>query len=317
MREYRVDGFRFDLMGLTDVETMYAIEDALREENPGVLLYGEPWVGGETTLPHDRIFYKGQQKGHAIAVFNDHFRDAIKGDTNGGSWGIIQGNLNELHRIERGLVGEVNFAGDLDGFAKEPSEVINYFAAHDNLILMDKLYKSLPNRSANDYDRLSRLAFMLLLTAQGVPFLHEGTEFMRDKKGVHNSYNSPDAINAIDWEDKVKHRSFFTYVRGLIALRKKYRHFRLPTSSEIRKKVHMRTIQHGVLRLVIEEEPRSIEVIYNFSGSGVEIATCAFNELLADLSGVYLEKTRRIDVDKYYLKAKEAVVIMHREEGCQ
>lgn len=317
MREYRVDGFRFDLMGLTDVETMYAIEKALKEENPNVLLYGEPWVGGETILPQDRIFYKGKQKGHAIAVFNDHFRDAIKGDTNGSSWGVIQGNLNELHRIQRGLVGEVNFAGDLDGFAKEPSEVINYFAAHDNLILQDKLYKSLPNQTMRDYDRLSRLAFLLLLTAQGVPFIHEGTEFMRDKKGVHNSYNSPDAINAIDWQKKVDHTAFFNYVCGLIALRGKYRHFRLATSSEIRKKVHLKTLYPGVLRLVIEEDPRSIEVVFNFSGSGVELETCAFNELLADLSGVYLDRKRTLDVDKYYLKAKEAVVIMHREEACK
>ncbi len=317
MDEYHIDGFRFDLMGLMDVDTMYDIEDVLKKENPDVLLYGEPWIGGETTLSEEQIFYKGQQKGHAIAVFNDDFRDAIRGNNNGASWGAIQGNLNEMHRILRGIVGEVNFAGDLSGFAKEPSEVINYFTAHDNLILMDKLHKSLPNRPTEDYVRLSKLAFLLLLTSQGVPFLHEGTEFMRDKKGVHNSYNSPDEVNAIDWQLKETFHDFYIYVRDLISMRKKYRHFRLPTSSEIRKKVHLKTLQAGVVRVMLQEKPRSIEVIFNFSGTGTEIETCAFNHLIADINGVYLDENRTIDVDKYYLKAKEAVIIMHRKEACE
>ncbi len=229
VREYKVDGFRFDLMGLTDFETMRQIRSELTKINPHILLYGEPWVAAATPLKNKTD--KSAIHGSGIGAFNDHFRDAIKGSGDGGDTGFIQTG-QEVDGIVKGLMGAVH------DWAYDPTESINYFEAHDNLTCWDKLLLSAPDASEKERCRMMRLASLILLTSQGVAFLHSGQEMCRTKGGNHNSYNAPDETNRINWTRKKAFANVWNYTRGLIALRKAHQLFRLRTRSEVEKRVH-------------------------------------------------------------------------------
>jgi pullulanase len=234
---YKVDGFRFDLMALIDSETIFKAQDALNRINPDIKIYGEPWTGGLSTLPDQQRIHKGIQCGKSFALFNDDFRNALKGDNDGWGSGFIQGNLDTLNAVMTGIAGSIPYDDYHIGFAETPCETINYFNAHDNLILQDKLFKSVPNADIETLTRLNKLAFGILLTSQGVPFFHAGNEFMRDKKGHENSYNAPMDVNGIRWENKAKHYGFYMYVKELIALRKAYPCLRMQSADEIKSRL--------------------------------------------------------------------------------
>ena len=236
--EYKVDGFRFDLMALIDKETIRLAREALLKVDPEIIIYGEPWMGGLSTLPENMRVYKGVQCDQGYALFNDDFRDAIKGDNDGTGKGYIHGNRDMKYRIHTGIVGSIPYDQKYIGFTTHPCETINYFNSHDNLILSDKLKITSPDASEDQLIKLNKMAFNLLFLSQGTPFIHAGNEFMRDKSGYHNSYNAPLSINAIDWELKVKHIEFYKYVKGLIQLRKDYPCFRLKSIFDIQKRVH-------------------------------------------------------------------------------
>ena len=229
MTEYRVDGFRFDLLGLMDRDTMLEIVRELRAIDPNVLLYGEPWAGGQTPIP---INGKGAQRSAGWAVFNDHFRDALKGNVfDARATGFSQSGVH-LDAIKKGV------RGGIDEFADAPVESINYVECHDNHTLWDRLnISTADNASITDVDRraMDKLAAAVLLTAQGVPFLHAGQEFLRTKGGDHNSYDKPDPVNMIRWRMKAEHHDVFDYYRGLIALRRAHPLFRLQTAAEVRR----------------------------------------------------------------------------------
>ena len=226
--EYGIDGFRFDLMGLTDLDTMLAIRDRLRAINPSVLLYGEPWTGGASGLA--QLTDKTVIRGTGIAAFNDNFRDAIKGDRNDGAAGFIQ-NGDRLDSIRKGVEGGVH------DWAKMPTDVINYCAAHDNLTTWDKIVQATPKASDELRRRMQRFAGLLVLTSQGTPFLHAGQEFCRSKGGNHNSYSSPDEVNLIDWRLKKSNHDTFAYYRGLIALRQAHPVFRMRTKELVKRRL--------------------------------------------------------------------------------
>jgi len=228
VNEYRIDGFRFDIMALIDMDTMKAIHDELLAQHPGLLLYGEPWVAGRTPLR--KISDKRRVPGSGIAAFNDTIRDAIKGDRDGGPPGFIQIG-DRICDIWQGL------APAHKNWPSCPTETVNYFECHDNLTAFDKLLQSTPNATDEDRRQMIRLASLILLTAQGIPFLHAGQEFCRSKEGSANSYNLPDAINRIDWSLKRKYVDVCDYVRGLIALRKQHPLFRLATRQQVQKHV--------------------------------------------------------------------------------
>jgi len=236
--EFKVDGFRFDLMALIDTETILIAKEALAAVDSEIIIYGEPWLGGLSTLPDNKRVYKGTQCNQGFSLFNDEFRDAIKGDNDGTGKGYIHGNKDMKHRMHVGLLGSISYNPQYVGFTAQPCETINYFNAHDNLILYDKLRITSPDVSHEELIRLNKLTFNLLFTAQGTPFFHAGNEFLRDKKGHHNSYNAPLSINAIDWQNKVKYLDFYNYVKGLISLRKTYPCLRLKSADEIRRRVH-------------------------------------------------------------------------------
>ncbi len=224
LRDYKVDGFRFDLLGTHRPETVRAICQRVKSIRPDATLYGEPWTGGGPTY-----FGKGAQKGLPIAVFNDHLRNAIRGDLDGTAIGFATGPGGDTGAIRRGV------AGAIDDFTQEPSETVNYASAHDNLILWDKIAKTQPAAPDSARRAMQKLALGIVLTSQGIPFIHGGCDFARTKQGNHNSYNAGDDINDFGWARKAEYRDIFDYTRALIALRRAHPAFRLDDDAEVRR----------------------------------------------------------------------------------
>lgn len=239
VNEYKIDGFRFDLMGLIDAATVETIAKELRVIDPNLLIYGEPWAGGSTPI---EITQKGRQRGRGWAVFNDHFRDAMKGNVfDGRASGFIQSG-REIEAIKKGIRGAI------DDFASGPLETINYVECHDNHTLWDRLLIStIDKATVTDEDRRSmhKLAAAALFTAQGVPFVHSGQEFLRTKGGDHNSYDKNDATNMIRWQRKAENFDVFKYYRGLIALRRSHPLFRLESAVDVARAVEFLAAPEG------------------------------------------------------------------------
>lgn len=233
--DFNLDGFRFDLMALIDVDTVYYMVDHLRKLREDVFLYGEPWTGGETVLPDSLRTTKGKQIHREFSFLNDNFRDAVKGDGNGEGGGFVHGNCDGLSGVETGMAGSIYYDDGHIGFAANPRETINYINSHDNLILQDKMKKMYPMAPEAYWDRLNRLSFAMLLLSQGVPLIHAGNEFLREKYRNNNSYNAPISVNAIDWTLKEKNFSFFQFMKDLIAFRRRRLEFRMRTTEDIKK----------------------------------------------------------------------------------
>ena len=235
-REFQVDGFRFDLLGIMDIERTREIIRRLRRINPNILIYGEPWGGGPSGLAEQRMTLKGSQKRHEFALFNDNFRDALKGRNDDESLGYAQGNILGREGVLSGITGSIEFSDQIRGFTHYPHESINYHSSHDNLILYDKLKLSLKSDDEHIM-RVTKLTFSMLLLSFGIPFIHAGTEFMRTKQGHHNTYNLGDEVNTIRWSDKLKWMELSQYVKELITLRKRIDAFGYYNDEQIREKL--------------------------------------------------------------------------------
>lgn len=241
--EYHLDGFRFDLMGIHDIETMNAVTTALAEIDPSIFVYGEGWTAGDSPLAKaDQALKANTLALDKVAAFSDDLRDGLKGSVfrheEGGFVSQVKG-LKES--IKFGIVGatdhpQINYAAVnySDAYwANSPAQTISYVSCHDNHTLFDKLSISKPDASADAIKKMHKLAQTIVLTSQGVPFLHAGTELMRSKDGVENSFESPDAINQIDWDRKHQYKDVFEYYQGLIHLRKKHPAFRMTKTTQI------------------------------------------------------------------------------------
>jgi pullulanase len=223
--EYRVDGFRFDLMGLFDRKTVELITKVLHQSNPDLMLYAEPWAAGHSTLPESERFGRGCQRGLGIAIFDDGYRDVLLGSPDGASTGYLQqGNAypdeNEMFNLRKGICAGIACAHHPGILADTPAEIIHYISSHDNLILRDKLEASMLFADDETRFELCALSFNLLLTSFGIPFIHSGTEFYRTKQGHTNSYNADDEINAIKWNYKKQYKLLHQHVCALIKFRK-------------------------------------------------------------------------------------------------
>jgi pullulanase len=237
LTEYHIDGFRFDLMGIHDIATMNTIADTLRAINPSILLYGEGWTAGASTLPDiERALKENVNQLHSIAVFGDEFRDGLKGSVfEPTQKGYLSGIGSDINSILFGLVGgiahpAINYEKvryTKKPLTKNPQQLIAYADCHDNHTLRDKLQISNPNYSLQQIKELQKLAYTLILTSQSPTFIHAGSEFMRTKKGVENSFESPDSINAIDWEMKTIHADLVDYVKKMIQMKKNHSAFHL------------------------------------------------------------------------------------------
>ncbi|MFW5995635.1 MAG: type I pullulanase [Halanaerobiaceae bacterium] len=267
-KEYHIDGFRFDLMALMDKETMRQIEVALKEIDSSILIYGEPWPGGLSVLPPERQMSKGAQQGTMISVFNDNFRNALKGDNDGHVRGYISGEYHRETEVKKGIVGSINYSEDLVSFTGNAGETINYVSAHDNLTLWDKLACSNGDCSEEDRIKMDRLAQAIVLTSQGVPFIAGGEEFLRTKFGEHNSYNAGDEVNQLKWERKQKYYDTYLYYRGLIRLRREHPAFRMDYAEEIKENLRFFPTPRHTIGFILKDHAgndqwKDIVVIYN------------------------------------------------------
>lgn len=288
-REYHIDGFRFDLMGIHDIETMNHLRSELLEIDPTIFVYGEGWVAADSPLPFEQRAVKenvGQMEG--IGVFNDEFRDGLKGSTfDEQEPGYASGNINgHFEPVKYGIVGgtdhpQVDYGGLLycnAPYAGAPSQMINFVSCHDGYTLVDKLKLSVQgDHAADELIPIDKLVHTVLLTAQGIPFIRSGEEIMQDKQGEPNSYKSPDSINRIDWSLKAKNREVFDFIRGLIALRKAHPAFRIPTVEGLQQWLRfMDTGDSGVIAYTLGEhanndEWKEILVAYNGNRHEAEI----------------------------------------------
>jgi pullulanase len=290
VKEYHVDGFRFDLMGVHDIETMNIISAALHKIKPGILLYGEGWTAGASTLPDSlRAVKKNAAKLKGVAVFSDDIRDGIKGSVfDAADKGFASGKAGMEESIKFGIVAackhpqvdysKVNYSKA--PYAKVPASTITYAECHDNNTLWDKLAISATTATVEERTEMHKLALSIVLTSQGISFLHAGTEFLRSKKGVENSFSSPDSINAIDWSLKTKNIAVFTYVQQLIQLRKVHPAFRLQTATQIKEDLHFFETPPGLIGYqlngaAVHDKWKKIQVWLN--GSGEEKMIPALN----------------------------------------
>lgn len=245
VEEYHMDGFRVDLMGIHDIETMNAVAADLHSIDPTIFIYGEGWKAGDSPLDEKQLAVKAntpQLKG--IAAFSDDVRDAIKGHVfTPDATGFISGNETLKESLKFGIVAatehpQVNYR-DINyskaAWAPQPDQCMTYVSCHDNHTLWDRLTLSRPDATEAEKIQMHKLAGTIVLTSQGVSFLHAGVDFMRTKNGVENSFDSPDAINQIDWSRKHTYREVFDYFRELIAIRKAHPAFRMTSTADIQK----------------------------------------------------------------------------------
>jgi pullulanase len=288
VNEYHIDGFRFDLMGIHDIETMNLISTELHLLKPDILLYGEGWTAGSSPIPDSARALKGNvRKLKDIAVFGDDLRDGIKGSVfELADKGFASGKLSMEESIKFGVTAackhpqidysKVNYSKE--PYAASPSQVISYCECHDNNVLWDKLKASTKSTNLDELRDMHKLALSIVLTSQGISFLHAGTEFLRTKQGVENSFKSPDSINAIDWSLKSENIDVFNYVKGLIKMRKMHPAFRLTTQQEVASLINFtKQNQPGVVSYQLNggkigDTWKNIFIAYNGGNSSVNLS---------------------------------------------
>ena len=243
MEEYHIDGFRFDLMGVHDIETMNEIRKAVDEVDSTVCVYGEGWAAEMPQYPVDSLaMKKNVAYMPGIAVFSDEFRDGLCGSVwEKGKGAFLAGVPGGENSVKFGIVGaiehpqvrydSVNYSRQ--AWAGQPTQMISYVSCHDGLCLVDRLKASMPEATPEQLVRLDKLAQTVVFTSQGIPFIYAGEEVMRDKQGVGNSYKSPDAVNAIDWRRKTTNGDVFMYYKRLIDLRKSHPAFRMGDAEKV------------------------------------------------------------------------------------
>ncbi len=285
--EYHIDGFRFDLMAIHDVETMNQVAAELKAINPSIFVYGEGWTAADSPLPvEDRALKVNVAKMDNIAVFSDDLRDAVKGHyTQADGRGFASGKAGNEETVKIGIVAATNHP-QVDyskgnyakaPYATSPEQIINYVSCHDDLSLTDKLNISMSDEDVSMRLRAAKLAQTIVFTSQGTPFMFTGEEVFRDKKGVHNSYNLPDSINAIDWNQKAEYRDLFDYYRGLIALRKAHPAFRMRTAADIAKHLVFdnvkadNLISYSLKNHANGDEWKEIKVVFNGAGTAQDV----------------------------------------------
>lgn len=257
VNEYHIDGFRFDLMGVHDIETMNLIRAELNKIDPSIYVYGEGWSAGSCAYPQEKLAMKANARQlNGIGAFSDEMRDALRGPfSDDKKGGFLAGMPNCEESIKFGIAGaidhpqvdmtKVNYSKT--AWTNEPSQMIAYVSCHDDMCLTDRLRATVPNISDDELIRLDLLAQTAVLTSQGVPFLLSGEEMLRDKKGEHNSFRSPDSINRFDWNNLKRYPQVFDYYSKLIALRKAHPAFRMGNAEDVKKNLVFLDAPEGVV----------------------------------------------------------------------
>lgn len=317
--EYHIDGFRFDLMAIHDTETMTRVARELKEINPSIFVYGEGWTAGDSPLPvENRALKENVAKMTGIAVFSDDIRDAIKGHySNAADCGFATGKPGNEETVKIGIVAstahpQVDYSKGNNSkfaYASAPTQIINYVSCHDDLTLTDKLAKSMVGADKQKRMRAAKLAQTIVFTSQGTPFMFAGEEVFRDKKGVHNSYKSPDSINAIDWTLKSINAEQFNYYKQLISLRRSHPAFRMTTAEDIAKNIIFdkidvpNLISYSICNNANGDEWKEIKLIFNGSDEARELKikkgewTIIAQDGKIDLGGIATTKGGKISVE--------------------
>jgi pullulanase len=302
-KEYHLDGFRFDLMGVHDIETMNMISDALHKIDPAIYIYGEGWTAGSSPLAEDlRAVKKNTYKLKGIAAFSDDLRDGLKGGfSDVKETGFVSGAAGKAESVKFGIVAstqnaQVNYQKVSDSkapWAAEPYQTITYASCHDDNTLFDRLKIGNPTATEAELIKMDKLCNAIVLTSQGVPLLHAGAELLRTKQGIANSYESPDSINRIDWSRKTKYKAVFDYYKGLVALRRHHPAFRMPSTQMIQ--THLKFIKTGDDNLI------SYVIGNNANGD-------SWKKIMVVLNGNGTERMVKIPKGKWMLAADESHV---------
>ncbi len=273
INEYHIDGLRFDLMGVHDIETMNAIRHAVDEIDPSIFIYGEGWSAGSCAYPHEKLGLKAHiRQMPRIAAFSDDLRDALRGpfsdDTKGAFLAGLPGSEESIKAGIAGMIShpqvdftKVNYSKE--SWVNEPSQMISYVSCHDDMCLVDRLKASIPSLKTVDGKlsdsqlaelvRLDKLAQTAVMLSQGVPFMLNGEELLRDKKGVHNSYESPDSINQINWGNLARYPQVFDYYKSLLQLRKNHPAFRLGRADLVRRHLEFLPSQDALVAFRLKD----------------------------------------------------------------
>ncbi|MED1090949.1 type I pullulanase [Bacillus paramycoides] len=275
-KEYNLDGFRFDLMGIHDYETMNEIRKGVNQIDPSIILHGEGWDLNTPLAAELKANQKNAEKMKGIAHFNDNIRDGLKGsvfeDTDNG---FVNGKQNMEDRIKKGITAGIDYDTNSSTY-QDPEQVLTYVEAHDNHTLWDKLELTNSGDSEEVRKQMHKLSSSILLTSQGIPFLHAGQEFMRTKYGDHNSYKSTDSINQMDWLRRAAYNNEVEYMKGLIDLRKKYPAFRMTSAEQIKKDISFIDAPKNVVAYTIdgkgnENKTEYFMVAHNANREAVDI----------------------------------------------
>ena len=286
INEYHIDGFRFDLMGVHDIETMNAIRKAVDEIDPTIFIYGEGWSAGSCAYPQEKLGMKANiPQMPRIAAFSDEIRDALRGPFSDDTQpAFLAGLAGHKESIKFGIAGaishpqvdmtKVNYSQK--PWATEPTQMISYVSCHDDMCLVDRLKSSIPGITIEELIRLDLLAQTAVFTSQGVPFMLSGEELLRNKKGVHNSFESPDSINQLNWDNLKQYPQVFNYYKNLIQLRKNHPAFRLGNADLVRKHLEFIDTPENVVAFRLKnyasrDDWRNIIVVLNASKEPAEV----------------------------------------------
>ena len=299
VKEYHIDGFRFDLMGVHDIETMNEIRAMVDKIDPSIYIYGEGWSAGSCAYPQEKLAMKAHAKQlDGIGAFCDDMRDALRGPfSDDHKGGFLIGEPNQEESIKFGIVGaiahpqidmtKVNYSRE--AWTNEPSQMVAYVSCHDDMCLTDRLRATVPYITDDELIRLDLLAQTAVLTSQGVPFILSGEEMLRDKKSVHNSFRSPDSINRLDWNNLKRYPQVFDYYAGLIALRKAHPAFRMGKAEEVRKHLEFVDAPKGVVAFRLKDNAggdawRNIYVVLNSQKTpqNVKVAEGSYTTVVAN-----------------------------------
>ena len=326
-KEYHIDGFRFDLMGIHDIETMNLIRKALDEVDPNIYMYGEGWSAGTCAYPVEKLAMKANTRQlDRIGAFCDDMRDAIRGpfndDHKAAFLGAIPGNEESIRFGIAGCIdhpqidmSKVNYSKA--PWANSPAQMISYISCHDDMCVVDRLKASIPGITTDELIRLDLLGQTMVFTSQGVPFIYAGEEVLRDKKGVHNSFKSPDYINAIDWTNKDRYPQVFDYYRGLMELRRNHPAFRMADASMVRQHLEFIPTSDCTICFRLKDNAngdswQDIIVILNASKKAQKVAipegcwTSVCEGGIINLAGIAEYKGKEINV------APQEAIIIHR-----
>ncbi|MDY5182275.1 MAG: type I pullulanase [Prevotella sp.] len=326
-KEYHIDGFRFDLMGIHDIETMNLIRKALDEVDPNIYMYGEGWSAGTCAYPAEKLAMKANTRQlDRIGAFCDDMRDAIRGpfndDHKAAFLGAVPGNEESIRFGIAGCIdhpqidmSKVNYSKA--PWANSPAQMISYISCHDDMCVVDRLKASIPGITTDELIRLDLLGQTMVFTSQGVPFIYAGEEVLRDKKGVHNSFKSPDYINAIDWTNKDRYPQVFDYYRGLMELRRNHPAFRMADASMVRQHLEFIPTSDCTICFRLKDNAngdswQDIIVILNASKKAQKVAipegcwTSVCEGGIINLAGIAEYKGKEINV------APQEAIIIHR-----